>query len=75
MRTLGMMGLVVLMGCATPRPAGMVVVPSMTGTLPDGRPVSAIVVVPPENILEKNQEWLAWEKEYSARYGVKLERR
>ena len=51
------------------RPA-LVAVPSFQATLPDGTPVFAIVVVPAENVLNKNAAWLAWEQAWPTRYRL-----
>ena len=51
------------------RPA-LVAVPSFQGTMPDGTPVIAIVVIPAENVLNKNAAWLAWEQQWPTQYRV-----
>ena len=60
--------LLLVAGCATPTTGRMVAVPSMTGTLPDGSPVYAIVIVPEENVGEKNEAWLEFEDAWPTRY-------
>ena len=55
-----------------PRPqAVLIAVPSFQGTLPDGIPVIAIVVIPAENVLNKNAAWLKWEADWPTTYQVK----
>ena len=51
------------------RPA-LVAVPSFQGTMPDGTPVIAIVVIPAENVLNKNEAWRAWEAQWPTTYRV-----
>ena len=51
------------------RPA-LVAVPSFQGTLPDGTPVIAIVVIPAENVMNKNDAWRAWEQAWPTTYRV-----
>ena len=67
---LSLLLLLTALGCATSMPGRMLVVPSMTGQLPDGRLVHPIIVVPSENILKKNEEWQAWEREWPRRYQL-----
>ena len=62
--------------CLTPawaqeeaRPA-LVAVPSFQGELPDGTPVYAIIVIPAENILNKNAAWQDWEAQWPTAYRV-----
>jgi len=38
--------------------------------MPDGTPVYAIVVLPSENVLNKNAAWLAWEAQWPTRYRL-----
>ena len=47
---------------------GIISVPSYTGTMPDGTPVQGIVVIPPENILEKSAAWKAFEQQWPSKY-------
>ena len=51
------------------RPA-LVAVPSFQGELPDGTSVYAIVVVPAENVLNKNAAWLTWEAQWPTQFRV-----
>lgn len=51
------------------RPA-LVAVPSMQATLPDGTSVVAIIVIPAENVLNKNDAWQAWERQWPTRYRL-----
>ena len=51
------------------RPA-LVAVPSFQAELPDGTPVYAIVVIPAENVLNKNAAWLAWEQQWPTTYRL-----
>ena len=51
------------------RPA-LIAVPSFQGELPDGTPVYAIVVVPAENVLNKNAAWQEWEVKWPTEYRL-----
>ena len=55
-----------------PPAAGLVAVPSFQGELPDGTPVIALIVLPPENVLNKNAAWQAWEQQWPTRYRLGL---
>ena len=58
-----------LAGCATPVPTrSLVADPSLHARLPDGPEVIAIIVVPQENVLDKNDAWRAWEAQWPKRY-------
>ena len=46
----------------------------MTGTLPNGTPVQAIVVVPAENVLNRNQAWQDFERQWPAKYQIQTKR-
>ena len=52
------------------RPA-LVAVPSFQGTLPDGTPIIAIVVIPAENVTDKNAAWKEFEAQWPTRYQLR----
>ena len=54
-----------------PPRAALLAVPGFQGTLPDGTPVIAIVVIPAENVLNKNDAWKKWETDWPTTYQVK----
>lgn len=51
----------------------LVAAPTMTAALPTGEPIVAILVLPCENILEKNAAWQDWEQEWTTRYRLGLD--
>ena len=59
-----------LTGCATPVGGSLVVNRAMQAELPDGTPVYAMVVVPSENVLNKNQAWQEWDVQWPRKYQV-----
>ena len=67
-----MLGLARLVGAGETEPSrpALLAVPSFTGTMPDGTPVMAIIVIPSENVLNKNPEWLAWERRWPTTYRL-----
>lgn len=66
---LGTVCCMAMAGCAR-SPHLLVVDPTVTGTLPNGNSVSAVLVVPEENVV-KGEAWEQWDAQYPRRYRLR----
>lgn len=53
-----------------PKRPALIAVPSFQAEMSDGTPVYAIVVIPSENVLNKNEAWLEWERKWPTTYRL-----
>lgn len=66
---------ILLSGCARPLVGGsLVAVPSMTAQLPDGTLVMALIILPRENVLNKNADWVQWEQDWPTHHELMTRR-
>ena len=63
--------LLCLSGCATVPAAALLVAPNLTAHLPDGTLVHPVLVVPSENVREKNAAFTAWEQAWPTKYRLR----
>lgn len=63
--------LLFLSSCATVPVSSLVIAPTLTAQLPDGTLVHPVLVVPSENVLEKNAAFTAWESAWPKKYRLR----
>lgn len=66
-----LLALVVSAGCSTVPHHSLVVAPSMQATLPDGTVIHPVLVVPRENVLNKNEAFQDWERAWPRTYQLR----